>query len=799
MNLAWLAAILSPFEIAPHPNFGSATGYRPEADLARFVLERTLSWDSLDHKINAKTDPPRVDESVKLVHDVFHEVEREDAQNLDSYLAAYPPDGDGAQRTALTVLAAFLAASDDNLLQCFSLVRESLDALVGDDPETRLCRAVLLQQRALRQYDAGVSAAATSVEVAELLQHLNVDDFAEFELNGVTKLSSAAVVARMVEGLRRAAWSTAGLDAFDPNGIGAIPSRRDQALTGDVGQFSRIRSGELGEYYSQTEDEFALLFDRTRRTRFGGRTPDLFFEMLQYELYGHAGVNTVRKQLAMMRSVQRFPALEGGNVGMSLRMLRQAGVEEELRQLVDHVESCGPLDGVIHDARRILKYRDSTEYLRTVELVVLEAAADVLPEEEAGRALELVLTVIDDGGPIDPPGRWQIASKRYETACDSAISVGEATGGVGRVADHLLKTVTAERIGEELWDRAFARAIRQIDWEKVPPTTTRAWHQRLHSAEFLSSISTRAFDRNTPPEEDAASSDGLAPQTLADCAELINRHLRHNKSIPDAVVERAADLSLRAIDQIRAEAPGRYGHRATDPAEVMAVLIGEASRGDLLDPLLAFLSDRRVPRVAKRRAFDLLTVPKLDITPEVLAPYRAALLAVMASRDPFEMFDNGSAVLFPAAMRFVATYGLIGVGEAFKYVWALASADDRFNRLEAVRTIEALAHASSITWLPGLALQATYDPYPDVKAAAIDVLASIRPDLMNDLPTVAERLIEILDDDGILVPLAALRAIAHHKLTDKALNDKVKALRVEHISRRVRAAAARVSDPIASD
>ena len=73
LNLAWLAAVLSPFEIAAHPNFGSSSGFRPEEDLAAVVLGRVPSWERFEKRIAPpEEEGPPVDEAVRLVYNAIY-------------------------------------------------------------------------------------------------------------------------------------------------------------------------------------------------------------------------------------------------------------------------------------------------------------------------------------------------------------------------------------------------------------------------------------------------------------------------------------------------------------------------------------------------------------------------------------------------------------------------------------------------------------------------------------------------------------------------------------------------------
>jgi hypothetical protein len=793
MNLAWIAAVLSPFEVAPHPNYRTSSGHRREADLAAIVLGRIPDWASpVKRAIDPAVSSP-ADEGIRLVYESFYSEESQPKRDLASYLLDYPANEDPARRAALTLLGCAVAGIEDDFALCDNLIGTALSAIEGSDDDSKLCRAVLLQQLAFRRRDAGAPAVDTSVESALLLEQLDAAALSPFELNGVTPLTTPALMNRVIEALKHASWSTSDRDLFDPNGIGPIPSVKDQLFTDPAIELSRIERDAHSQYDRGIDIEFTRLFDRVPRTTLGGRAPDLFFEMLRYELYGHAGVAYERKQAAMMRSIQGYPSLTDATTSNSLRLLRQAVAETQLSQLVGHLEFCGPLTSIVNDAHRILANRRSPQAVRAVELVVLEAAADLLPEAEATEVLDLILSVMDAGGPFNPPGSWRVESKRFESVATAALSVGAATGSLGKVVDRLLDSVTPKRISDALWDRVYANIVRQIEWDNVPASVRVAWERLLHTPQLQISITTNVFDRNLPPEaeNDWGSIDSYS---LEQCVEIINRHIRHrDKIIPKDLSDRTATLSLARVNAIRAEAPGKYSHAVLDPADVMALLIVEADRYELWEPMLGFLSDINVPRTARRHSYDRLAFHKTHVDASTLARHRDALVAAVHSRDPFGAFEHQSGVIFPAAMRFAAVYGLLEPAKAFEYVWALSTSSNRFNRLDGVRSLKALAAGAPPAWVPVAALQLSYDPFPEVKREAIDLLGSLASAESPDLPSASERLRELLSEDGVAIPLAVLTAMSTYSLQDTRLRTEAKSLRAAHISRRIRLAAAALS------
>ena len=298
--------------------------------------------------------------------------------------------GDVARSTALTLVACVIAGMDDNHELCDRLISNTLQVVAADDVESTLCRAALLQQRAFRHYDAGQQSADDSISVASMLESLDANKVETFAMNGVTTRSCSAVVDDIRNTLIKASWSTVASTIFSEDAIGPIPSRRDQLFSTPSERLTRLEAYELDEYYRYVERAYDKLLRRAPHTVWGGRDPDVFFEVLAYELYGHAGVAHNRKQLAMMRVAQAFPALENIDVADSTAAA-SGGAESELRQLIGQLVQNGPLDGILFDARRILRYRRRPASVRVLELAVFEAAADILPLSEASEVLDLVL------------------------------------------------------------------------------------------------------------------------------------------------------------------------------------------------------------------------------------------------------------------------------------------------------------------------------------------------------------------------------------------------------------------------
>lgn len=154
--------------------------------------------------------------------------------------------------------------------------------------------------------------------------------------------------------------------------------------------------------------------------------------------------------------------------------------------------------------------------------------------------------------------------------------------------------------------------------------------------------------------------------------------------------------------------------------------------------------------------------------------------------------QNQGGVIFPAAMRFSAVYGLLDSGLAFTYVWTLATSADRFNRVETARSLRAFTAATSFGWVPMMTLQLSYDVDPDVKLQSVAALSEQLDKQIRGLPAASQRLIQLVEGDGVTIPLAVLEAVSRKRISDQQLRGVAIGLRAGHVSRKVRTAAAAI-------
>jgi HEAT repeat protein len=132
---------------------------------------------------------------------------------------------------------------------------------------------------------------------------------------------------------------------------------------------------------------------------------------------------------------------------------------------------------------------------------------------------------------------------------------------------------------------------------------------------------------------------------------------------------------------------------------------------------------------------------------------------------------------------------LIDENTVFSLVAKLAGSSDSNARREAARTVGAVARVRADTWLLALATQLSHDSEIVTRANAASGLALLsvaRPELEN---LVSDRLIELLNEDGLLVPLFIMRALEPEQRLPERVVFEIERLSREHPSYRIRRAA----------
>jgi hypothetical protein len=112
---------------------------------------------------------------------------------------------------------------------------------------------------------------------------------------------------------------------------------------------------------------------------------------------------------------------------------------------------------------------------------------------------------------------------------------------------------------------------------------------------------------------------------------------------------------------------------------------------------------------------------------------------------------------------------------------------------EAAKTVSSFANSTHDGWLQSLAIQLSLDPNPRVRSEVLHALIIIANAAADTQELAITRLIALLGDDGIAVPLNTLRAISDMQNIPAQVYDLARSMQATHVSKRIRDMAAEVA------
>ncbi|MGW3914487.1 hypothetical protein ACWEBX_23615 [Streptomyces sp. NPDC005070] len=782
MNLAWIVAVMRPLYIAPHPNFSDPDyDTKPYAQLAALVSGNPYrSRYAVQDEDNSGFDRGVLNAEMSLTTVGLR-------AGLDGLVGEVlsGESGDQARICALGLLACCAAAELDDYKTCDRILKQLLNTTTDDAPESKLLRVAILQQQSLRLRDSGREHSSQSAEALELLADLADRTFPSFPMSPGAPAGPSETIQSIIVALRQATWSLAPiphlLDGREQLPAD-FPTWQEVVRTARSNPALEIHRLRATEYAKFVEDSFKQMFRSQTKTIGGRGAATLFYAALHFELLGDSSVYGLREESALMKLVQAMNTARAdtNEVADALRLLRHSGAKSEIDLAIERVRATGPLAALKKDAGQIIRNRSEPRMMRAAELRMLRGAADLMTQAEAHKALEEVRRVIDAGGAHTPPGSRQLDVVRLEPAWLAAAHLANTAGENELVFELLLQAALASRQGDELWDKAVGRALRNLDLENVSSETHSRWR-----AFFESNPSHMLATRNV---YEALVRQEVVPDEnpLEDLDSVANRVNSAISGImmSDAEISASITIVSASLAQIRQQAAqGVWSFRSLDAADVAAALIIFANARDMWSDLCLFLTDPRLQRSDKSTAFDRLAFKSVELPPEVEATFRRERQVLLESPSDFE---EGSITPYPSALRFLAGHGIIAEPEAFSLIAQLSGSRDPEAREEASRTVAVLASSVATPWLLAQAMQLSHDSEPRVRAHAARALALFFSSTSDFKQSAQRRLIELMAEEGTLVPLLVMRQMRQSENVAPSAKRVIGTLAEDHPSRTVR-------------
>ncbi|MCE0485442.1 hypothetical protein [Ornithinimicrobium sediminis] len=780
MDLAWLAAVLQPRDVAPHPNFPDQKfDSQPHARLASAILGSPFAMSS---GLDVTEDTDAFIAAVVRSH--HPESIAPATAELSHTLSVHPPS-DPARAAALALATCAAAAELDDYDTCFRVLKEQLARTsMADTADTALLRSAILQQMALRKRDAGMAYLPEVEEATRTLGRFNPDQCQSFPTSPGVSWSSVKTLSDMWYSLQDAAASLVPSTESAFRQKASIPSRLERVRAPLPTIRQRTDGARAWTYSKYVANVYRGMYGEAPRHLFGApEEPDLFRVVLQLELLGHGDVYIARRELALLRLVQRN---DEDSVADAIRLLRQGAGKDELELALRHLKRSGPLASLGRDARQVLGRRTKSNLLRTTEFQVLRSAAELLAPAEAQLGLDAIRKALGKGTPGDLPGNWQLPILRREAAWKAAAALGKVAGASDSAASLLLAELLAVEEDVELADAGMRRAAAELDWEEVSAARAQEWLVALDGREH-EFPETMAYVRDalgmTAPE--------LNDPGIVEIARALNSVIRGTSHDLSFAAHAAAVLASTLEKKRQEAARGMFTVGSIEVADVAAGLVVFASVPELWPTLIDFLFDPRIPVREKQTALDRLASADVVLPESVKERVKAAGTGTILA--PRLDWDDVGISPFPSGLRFLAAHELLDRSTVYDAIARLAGQRSADARREAAYTIALLAARQSDPYLTAFALPLSRDEIVEVRAhagRALTVLASRETPLTS---VAMERVVELLGEDGVMAPLLVLRALAYEPSTIPArLYGLIDELARKHPSQSVRTEAQRL-------
>jgi hypothetical protein len=288
----------------------------------------------------------------------------------------------------------------------------------------------------------------------------------------------------------------------------------------------------------------------------------------------------------------------------------------------------------------------------------------------------------------------------------------------------------------------------------------------------------------TPTRDGGPDFDNLATQ--------LNVAMR-GEPIDQGIIETAIPLVREALAEIRdSAARGVYSFGGASVADLVAGLILYANVVDLWIDLADFLNDTAVPRLHRSAAFDRLANEAPEVPHEVRERFVGEVNDVLNAPD--RAFESSSMTPYPEALRFFGSQAIISDVNTLDLTARLAGTSRR-GRQEAARTIATLSRRKSSSWLLALAFELSHDDDSEAQAYAGRCLAQLARSSPALADSSSNRLLELLNEDGLLIPLFVFRGLQDlGTRMPTEIRTHIEGMRENHPSRIVRLQAARLLD-----
>lgn len=765
--MSWLAALVDPGSLVwraqreenPPPEVGLALLLDGESQLYQMLAQRQ-GWP-----LPGEAPSPRAEVGRRLLYAVATHLWGGDAEAMYVRLTR------GRQGEVATVAALLLAlrySDTGRVPKAVELLGKQ--ATIHDEP---LEEALLRLQLALRRAETAEYGPAAA------------------EVDRVIRLCSR---------IKPRAWSTAlrtlaewnrfqyrfsgGIELGNPL---ALPTRQTVPLLRPAVTYAEA----LSEYLNTTFQR-SLSDPYSRSVQFQPRDPvesGLTAGVNQSELIGDwFETQKARKLLGRYLVLARLGTPQGVPAA-ALELLRRGGDGDGIRQAARTIHRLGPLGPLQLATNALIERGDLGAAEPQASLRLLAAGADVVVEDEAGRAVSQLL-----GAPGFFQGHWADAPSALAALVRVAPSDRQTEVAV------FVRSLVVDPSNPGLLQE-ITRVVDAIRWEEVDRAERSPWLDFITEALEASApahlVAVRAILALARSEPEAI--ENILTERLKTAPSLETLALVYDalQSPPSETRKIAWEVVAPALRQVRDQAhAGTYQFPSIDIASLATNVLSRESRNLAgWDELVGFLLDKAVAMAAKVGAFEGLARPSVRIPAAARQQLKASLWDATGFEDPIFSSPEVFAV---SRLKLAARVSAASRDELLASLLQLSGGASEASRVGAAEAIPPLQRRIGTVVSATLALALSRDSNHDVRAAAGKAIAQLEESgddlLQRSLDT---RIVDLLREPGLVGPLETLRGLYQAVTLGRTLPTnvatEVRQLPKRHLSRAVRDGAAEVS------
>lgn len=784
----WLAAVVTPWAIAPHPNF-SVQQCTPAELLALNVDQRMSDRDRYAEQVAYGTEWEG--NLVSAAVDSFLFGRQEDAIPR---LLSVTLDRDVvyAARAASALLMSVALADLDRPEEAADGLRLLIDESENQASASgRLVVGALHQQLALRLVESGFPTEAqyeAERVVAGLDRHMT--GFERLKVSRGTAMSSSRLQNEIRLGIARNAHALLSyLEPIDgTRWIKLIRGRNSWIRS--RGDASALRGAT--EFISEAFD--SRLREVGRPQTWSAETATGQFErsLLAAELSGdfHA-VNTRREQLAKIRVTRSSPGDNFWSTADAIGLLRRGDFKDTLDATIRWARAGGPLEALASASDALLRRPSFPERCSRGDVALLSGSAELLNCTQAESAIDAIIRYTAGnsrrGLEADVVAEWSRRDIGLRALAKVAPQAPARHSEVSRV------TLEVAKSSQHLYAMSggVAAVVREIDWDATPRDEGERWLSWAHSLtdpENLDLVQTVSDAINGPGYTRQSVP---RPTGLALGARLLFEFFQEVPPDPNelkAAASACISVMERELESVKTGVRHFGGYSEAEIATAMALQWPDSS--DLWDPIIRTLSTPQLGMDARSAALDRIARAPSQVPDDVVDALRSQKVEVLAPGPAEPMFGTAySPPVTPSAVRALAALGILDFGEAVAWVAQLAAMPEAAGRREASTTASSIAVSfnQSVDWALIALMQLAHDQDPVVCAAAgraLPVLLSFDAGLQDSAESTVDSLLRA---PGLVIPLSTLRGLEDSvDEVRRALLPTLEYLGVNHAARSVR-------------